>query len=66
MDCLSTQLNAALECFHALMIMPSRTFITRTLLPSVLKTTVEPLNKGHYEAKDFVPCREVVPISEVK
>jgi hypothetical protein len=27
--------------------------------------TVEPLNKGHYEANDFVPRREVVPISEV-
>ena len=27
-------------------------------------TTVEPLNKGH--SLSFVPCREVVPISEVK
>ena len=26
--------------------------------------TVEPPNKGHYGANDFVPCREVVPISE--
>ena len=25
---------------------------------------VEPLNKGHYGTNDFVPCREVVPISE--
>ena len=28
--------------------------------------TVEPLNKGHCGAKDFGPCREVVPFSEVK
>ena len=28
--------------------------------------TVKPPNKGHYVAKDFVPCREVVPISEVE
>ena len=28
--------------------------------------TVEPTNKGHYEVNDFVPCREVVPISKVK
>ena len=27
---------------------------------------VEPLNKGHFGANSFVPCREVVPISEVK
>jgi hypothetical protein len=26
--------------------------------------TVEPPNKGHHETNDFVPCREVVPISE--
>ena len=25
-----------------------------------------PLNSGHYGANDFVPIREVVPISEVK
>ena len=29
-------------------------------------STVEPLNKGHFGANSFVPCREVVPISEVK
>ena len=29
-------------------------------------STVEPLNKGHYGANDFVPCREVVHISEIK
>ena len=29
-------------------------------------TTVEPPKKGHFEANSFVPCREVVPISEVK
>ena len=29
-------------------------------------TTVEPPNKGHFGANSFVPCREVVPISEVK
>ena len=28
--------------------------------------TVEPPNKGHYGANNLVPCREVVPISEVK
>ena len=28
--------------------------------------TVEPPNKGHFEANRFIPCREVVPISEVK
>ena len=30
------------------------------------KITVEPPDKGHYGANDFVPCGEVVPISEVK
>ena len=36
---------------------------------SILKITVyavEPPNKGHFGANSFVPCREVVPISEVK
>ena len=28
--------------------------------------TVERMNKGRFVANDFVPCREVVPISEVK
>jgi hypothetical protein len=29
--------------------------------------TVEPLNKGHYGSNNFVlPCREVVPIADVK
>ena len=27
---------------------------------------VEPPNKGHFGANSFVPCREVVPISEVE
>ena len=27
--------------------------------------TVEPPNKGHFGANSSVPCREVVPISEV-
>ena len=27
---------------------------------------MEPPNKGNYGANDFVPCREDVPISEVK
>ena len=27
--------------------------------------TVEPPNKGHFGVSAFVPCREVVPISEV-
>ena len=31
-----------------------------------LMKLVEPPNKGHYGANDIVPCREVVPISEVK
>ena len=34
--------------------------------PSKLPYTVEPQNKGHYGANDFVPCREVIPMSEVK
>ena len=29
------------------------------------RCTVEPPNKGHFGAYSFVPCREVVPISEV-
>ena len=29
-------------------------------------TAVEPSNKGHFGANSFVPCREVVPISDVK
>ena len=28
------------------------------------RCTVEPPNKGHFGANSFVPCREVVPISE--
>ena len=28
--------------------------------------TVEPPNNGHFGDNNFVPCREVVPISEVK
>ena len=35
-----------------------------TVEKSVLK--VGPPNKGHYVANGFVPCREVVPILEVK
>ena len=31
----------------------------------IIRYTVEPLNKGHFGANSFVPCREVVPISEV-
>ena len=45
----------------------------RQILPRVTihrivakQTTVEPPNKRHFGAKRFVPCREVVPISEVK
>ena len=34
--------------------------------PSKLPYTVQPPNKGHYGANDFVPCREVIPMSEVK
>ena len=30
------------------------------------ENTVELPNKGHFGANSFVPCREVVPISEVK
>ena len=37
-------------------------------LPTICSqaNTVEPPNKGHFGANSFVPCREVVPISEVK
>ena len=36
-------------------------------IPRINKSfLVEPLNKGHFGANSFVPCREVVPISEVK
>ena len=34
--------------------------------PFYIIDTVEPPNKGHFGANSFVPCREVVPISEVK
>ena len=34
--------------------------------PLITQKKGEPLNKGHYGANDFVPCREVVLISEVK
>ena len=33
-------------------------------MPSIVGNTVEPPNKGHFGAKSFVPCREVVPTSE--
>ena len=40
------------------------------LSPHILEVsntcTVEPPNKGQFRASLFVPCREVVPISEVK
>ena len=39
---------------------------TRSGLSSAHIYTVEPPNKGHFGANSFVPCREVVPISEVK
>ena len=32
----------------------------------VCECKVEPPNKGHFGANSFVPCREVVLISEVK
>ena len=31
-----------------------------------MPNTVESLNKGHVGANSFVPCGEVIPISEVK
>ena len=37
-------------------------FVSLTFSPC----TVELPNKGHFGANSFVPCREVVPISEVK
>ena len=37
-----------------------------TVLLKWTQCTVEPLNKGHFGANSFVPCREVVLISEVK
>ena len=30
------------------------------------QNTVEPPNKGHFGANSFVPCREVIPVLEVK
>ena len=33
---------------------------------ALISSTVEPPNKGHFGANGFVPCREVVPFSEVK
>ena len=43
-------------------------YITICKMPQTLSSTIhtgELLNKGHYGANNFVPCREVVPISEV-
>ena len=40
----------------------SSSFPPFSFFPSLLS----PLNKGHFGANSFVPCREVVPISEVK
>ena len=42
------------------------TMSKRYILVLVISGTVEPLNKGHFGANSFIPCREVVPISEVK
>ena len=39
-------------------------FVSVNVLPKTY-ITVEPPNKGHFEANSFIPCREVVPISEV-
>ena len=41
-------------------------FCYLALLYYQIPCTVEPPNKGHFGANSFVPCREVVPISEVK
>ena len=38
----------------------------RSAVKRVFGCTVEPPNKGHFGANSFVPCGEVVPISEVK
>ena len=37
-----------------------------TLNKDSVFSKVEPQNKGHFVANSFVPCRGVVPISEVK
>ena len=39
---------------------------TEKLQQQKVSCTVEPPNKGHFGANSFVPCREAVPISEVK
>ena len=38
--------------------------MVRRVSPPVVIPTVEPPNKEHFGANSFVPCREVVPISE--
>ena len=42
------------------------THITQVTTGSMSNITVESPNKGHFGANSFVPCKEVVPISEVK
>ena len=37
---------------------------TSSVLTESIVNTVEPPSKGHFGANSFVPCREVVPISE--
>jgi hypothetical protein len=69
-------ITGASECWDLETLEGVCQYIPRSLGPSksdiefVLVTfslyTLEPPNKRHYEANDFVPCREVVPISEVK
>ena len=40
--------------------------VSSTSFPPNVHNTVGPPNNGHFGANSFVPCREVVPISEVK
>ena len=54
----------ALLCTNQL-AMPLKSTLSRQKSCYVCTSTVEPPNKGHFGANRFVPCREVVPISEV-
>ena len=65
-DSAAAELSAALFLSSTLSSPPqSNAYSTLTSLVEQYKsiTTVEPPNKGHWGS---VPCREVVPISEVK
>ena len=46
--------------------MSERKFLNSVLMQRGQGYTVEPPNMGHFGGKNVVPCREVVPISDVK